>query len=602
MKVNPVKISKHMANNEIAALLRDVVAVYEVTGEDRFRIRAYDTAAESIEKTTTSLKDLWQQGQLEDVPGIGPSLADHLGELFTTGRVKHFTSIMAKVPPAMFAILDVPGIGPKTALKLTRELKLTPSQAKDQLLKAAKTGKISRLEGFGNQSEQDIINALQKLPQAHESRILLVEAETVADKVMAYLRRHPAVIKVDPLGSLRRRCATVGDVDIAVATTNPKGVIAHFLKYADIIQVLAAGDNTARIIDYNRHQIDIKTVPPANYGALLQHFTGSKAHNIHLRELALTKKLSLSEYGIKKGQTLMKFASETDFYQALGLPWIPPELRENAGEVEAALKHQLPQLIQFKNIKGDLHTHTNFDWHPSHDAGANSMEEIVQAAIKLGYSYVAIGDHNPSTSTYKTVEKITSEIKRRNAAIAHIKSTYENRVKNRSIKVLNSLEVDIKPDGSLALPDEALSLLDFVIVSVHSVFNLSETAMTARILQGLSHPKAKILGHPTGRLLNQRPSYDVDWPEIFAFCRQHHKALEINAYPARLDLPDNLVRTAITAGVKLVINTDAHSIDHLKFMHYGVDQARRGWATPADIINTWPWTKLNQFLCCVRMN
>ena len=575
-----------MTNSEIAALLRNVAAVYEVTGEDKFRIRAYDTAAESIEKTTTSLKDLWQQQQLADVPGIGLSLAGHLNELFTTGRVKHFANVMTKVPPAMFAILDVPGIGPKTALKLTRELKLKPATAKAQLLKAAQAGEISH----------NIITALRKLPLTHDQRILLVEAEAVADKVMDHLRHHQSITKIDLLGSIRRRNAMVGDIDITVATPQPKKVISHFLKYREIKQVLAAGDNTARIIDHNQHQIDIKTVPPANYGALLQHFTGSKAHNIHLRELALTKGLSLSEYGIKAKGKLRAYATEADFYQAIGLPLIPPELREDAGEIEAGLQRKLPQLIELKDIKGDLHTHTNFDWHVSHDTGANSMEEIVQAAINLGYAYIGIGDHNPSTSTYKTAAVIISEVKRRNQAIAHIKSTYENRVKNRSIKVLNSLEVDIKPDGSLALPEAALNSLDFAIVSVHSVFNLNETDMTARILRGLSHPKVKILGHPTGRLLNHRPSYDVDWPKVFAFCRQHHKILEINAHPYRLDLPDTLIRQAIKAGVKLIINTDSHDINHLSVMKYGVDTARRGWAAASDIINTWPWDKLSQFL------
>lgn len=585
-----------MTNGEVAALLRDVAAAYEVTNKDRFRIRAYETAAESIEKTTIPLKDLWQQRQLEDIPGVGPSLAGHLDQLFATGRVKHFESVMAKVPPAMFEILDIPGIGPKTALKLTQNLKLKPSSAKAQLLKAAQAGKISHIEGFGPQSEQDIITALRKLPSTHEQRTLLVEAEAVAHKVIDHLRHHPAVAKIDPLGSIRRRNATVGDIDIAVATQEPQAVIRHFLNYSDIKQVLAAGDNTARIIDHNHHQIDVKTVPPANYGALLQHFTGSKAHNIHLRELALQKDWSVSEYGIKIKGKLKAFADETDFYQALGLPWIPPELREDIGEIEAGLQHQLPQLIQLKDIKGDLHTHTNFDWHSSHDAGINSIEDIIQAAIKLGYTYISIGDHNPSTSTYKTSEKITSEVNRRNKVIEHIKSRYENGVKKRSIKVLNSLEVDIKPDGSLALPDAAMNSLDFAIVSVHSVFNLSEADMTHRILQGLSHPKAKILAHPTGRLLNQRPSYDVDWPQIFAFCRQHQKALEINAYPVRLDLPDILIRQAITAGVKLVINTDAHATEHLSLMPYGVDQARRGWATTKDIVNSWNWFQFSQFL------
>ena len=580
---------KHMTNAEVASLLRDIAAVYEVIGEDKFRIRAYDTAAESIEKTTIPLKDLWQQHQLETIPGIGSSLAGHIDQLFSTGKVEHFTSMMAKVPPAMFALLDVPGIGPKTALKLSKLLKLKPNTAKDQLLTAAQAGLVANLEGFGQESETDIINALQKLPQAHENRILLVEAEAVANQVINHLKTHPAVKQIDPLGSIRRRNATVGDIDLAVATTESESVIHHFLKYPGIKQVLAAGGNTARILDQANHQIDLKTVSSQNYGALLQHFTGSKAHNIHLRELALQKSWSLSEYGIKVKGKLKPYADEAEFYQALGLSWVPPELREDTGEIELALSRKLPELVTLNDIKGDLHTHTSFDWISSHDAGANSMQEMLQAAIKLGYTYITLGDHNPSTSTYKTPAAILSQVKHRCEKIVHIKSA-------STIKVLNSLEVDIRPDGSLAIPDAAMDLLDFAVVSVHSVFNLNETDMTQRILKGLSHSKAKILGHPTGRLLNKRSGYDVDWPKIFAYCRQYKKVLEINAYPQRLDLGDSLIRQAIATDVKLAINTDAHSINHLQFMHYGVDQARRGWATKENIINTWPWDKFSAFM------
>ncbi|MBI4035123.1 MAG: DNA polymerase/3'-5' exonuclease PolX [Candidatus Chisholmbacteria bacterium] len=587
---------KDMTNAQVGQLLREIAAAYEVLGEDRFRLRAYDTAAESIEKTTAPLKDLWQQHQLEDIPGIGSSLAGHLDELFTTGRVNHFDSIKKKLPPAMFELLDVPGIGPKTALKLTQNLNLKPTTARSQLLQAAQAGKISHISGFGEESQQDIIQALRELPQAHQQRILLIDAEITAQKVIDYLKKNSAVREVAPLGSLRRRNATVGDIDLAVATTDSQTIIQHFLHYPGVKQVLAAGENTARIIDHSDHQIDIKTVPPANYGALLQHFTGSKAHNVHLRELALQKGWSLSEYGIKIKGKLHAFAQEADFYAALRLPWIPPELREDTGEIEAALNHRLPSLVELKHIQGDLHTHTNFNWHVSHDPGINSIEELVIAATKLGYAYIGIGDHQPSTSTYKTDQKLIIEVARRTKAIEQIKSKHEKTVKNRSIKVLNTLEVDIRTDGSLALPDSALDLLDFAIVSVHSNFRQTETVITQRILKGLSHPKAKILGHPTGRLLNKRPSYDADWPKIFDFCRHHRKALEVNAEPHRLDLPDSLIRQAIKAQVKLVINTDSHDVNHLKVMPYGVATARRGWATPEDIINTWPWDKFSQFV------
>ena len=580
---------KNMTNLEIAKLLRQISAAYEVKNEgplrreaSRFRIRAYDNAADSIEHSTSEVKDLWEQGHLEDIHGVGASLAGHLDELFKTGKITHFEQVTKNLPNGMFELLDVQGIGPKTAYKLSQEFKLdNPKTALKKLQQAAVSGKIRKLENFGQESEKDILQALQSF-KVKDTRVLLPTATSIAEDVIKYMQQCPDALSVDMLGSLRRRAATIGDVDIAVASTQSQQVINHFTKYPHIRQILAQGKNTARFIHKQGGvQVDIKTQTPDKYGALLQHFTGSKNHNVHLREIAIQKGLSLSEYGIKKGDSLIKFSNEEVFYKALGMQWIPPELREDAGEIEAALKHQLPKLIEPTDIKGDLHTHTNYDWISSHDRGTDSLEAMAKQAIELGYEYIALGDHNPSISSY-TKTKIVSEISKRSEQIDHLKST-------SGINILKTLEIDIQTDGKLSVPDAGLEQLDFAIISIHSVMSLSKNDMTKRVLAAFSHPKAKILGHPTGRLLGKREGYELDWDQVFEFCAKHNKFLEINAQPSRLDLPDILVRDAIKAGVKLVIDTDAHNAASLQLMRFGVDVARRGWATKADIVNTLSW-------------
>ncbi len=571
-----------MTNLEIAKLLRQIAAAYEVKNEDKFRFRAYDNAADSIEHSTSEVKDLWEQGHLKDIPGVGAALAGHLDELFKTGKISHFEQVTKDLPAGMFELLDVQGIGPKTAYKLSKEFNLTnPKTVLKDLEKVALMGKIRNLESFGEESEKDILEALQSF-KVTDSRILLPTATNIAEDVVAYMKKSSAVDRIDTLGSLRRRMATVGDVDLAVATTQGQPVINHFIKYPYIKTILAQGKNTARFI--HKHggvQVDIKTQTPDKYGALLQHFTGSKNHNVHLREVAIQKGLSLSEYGIKKGNSLKKFGNEKDFYKALGMQWIPPELREDVGEIEAAQNNLLPHLVELADIKGDLHTHTNYEWVSSHDRGADSPEDVVNAAIRSGYEYVALGDHNPSVSNY-TKSKIISEISKRNETIEHLKT-------NLTINILKTLEVDIQTDGKLSVPDAGLEQLDFVVISIHSVMSLPKNDMTKRVLAALSHPKAKVLGHPTGRLLGKREGYELDWQQIFEFCQKHHKFIEINAQPSRLDLPDILVRDAIKAGVKLIIDTDSHNAESLELMRYGVDVARRGWATKVDIINTLSW-------------
>lgn len=582
-------------NRQVANLLKAVSAALEIKNQSQFRIIAYDRAATAIEHATSEVKDLWDQGQLQSLPGIGKNIASHLDELFKTGKVKHFEKLMKNLPPAMFELLEIPGIGAKTAWKLCEKLKIKNTQtAVTDLKKAAQEGKIRVIEGFGEDSEAKIIQGIEEF-QRREGRILLPRAWESAHQLIEYLKKEKAVVKIDSLGSLRRMVSTVGDIDIAVATAQPQKVINHFLAYPKKKRTIEAGQTTASLLLQSGHSVDLMTKPPSAYGALLQHFTGSKHHNIRLREIAMKKGLSLSEYGIKsqKSKKIKEFPDEKSFYQALGMDWIPPELRENSGEIEAAQKGKLPQLIKQADLKGDLHLHSDFPLEPSHDLGANSPEQIIQKARQLGYQYLAFSEHNPSQSQH-TPDQIISILKRKKERIDKLKSS--NSKITQKIKVFNSLEIDIKPNGELALPEKAFATLDFAIASVHASFRLEKKKMTQRVLRALKHPKVKILGHPTGRKLNQREGFELDWDQVFAFCLKNKKALEINAYPDRLDLPDFLVREAVKEGVKMVIGSDAHSLEQMDLTRFGIAVARRGWAEKKDILNTQDYDNIVKWL------
>lgn len=587
-----------MSNQEIARLLKGMAAAYQIKGDQQFRIRAYEEAAVSVEHATSSIKDLWDDGKLETLSGIGKSIASYLDELFRTGKVKHFKEIMGEFPPAMFEFLKIPGVGAKTAYKLTKELKITSSKgAINRLKKAAKAGAISQIEGFAEESERAILEGLGEIGKRGKEgeRMILPFAGALAKEMVAYMKRCPHVKRIDPLGSMRRQVATVGDLDFGVATNKPSEVIKHFCQYPKIKEVAAAGGNTARIVTRDNRQIDLKTMSPDAYGALLQSYTGSKQHNIHLREIAQKKGLSLSEYGIKKGKKgVKKYDTEEKFYKELGMEWIPPELREDTGEIEIAQKHQLPKLVENKEIKGDLHIHSDYPIEPSHDLGTASIKEIVTKANKMGYQYVGIAEHNPSISQHSD-KQIIAILDRKKETIEQFKSSNKKLI--RSTYLFNGLEIDIRPDGSLAMPEKGFDYLDFAIVSIHSSFHQSRPKATKRVLSALKHPKARILGHPTGRLLHQREGMELDWDLIFSFCRKNKKWLEISAWPTRLDLPDHLVREAVKNGVKMVINSDAHELGEMDLMEYGVSVARRGWAQKGDIINTLSYSQIKKILC-----
>ncbi|HVZ58650.1 MAG TPA: hypothetical protein VG935_02760 [Patescibacteria group bacterium] len=585
-----------MTNQKIAQLLRHVAAAYAIKNEAKFKfqILAYQKAADAIEHSTSEVEDLIKEDKLSSIPGVGPSLQQHLTELVKKGHVKHFETVMEDTPPALFPLLDIPSFGPKKAYRLVSHFKLhDPKTVVKDLKKLAQQGKIADLEGFGKKSQDDILRAINEYAQGvnKTTRMTLPFAQELADKLIEYMKKNKAVLEIYPLGSLRRQKETIGDVDLAVATTKPQEVLEYFTHYPYKERVIEKGDASASILISGGKHVDLMVQPPVAFGSLLQHFTGSKEHNVHLREYALKKRLSLSEYGIRRKSNpdkLEQFDDEVAFYNALGLDWIPPEIRENTGEIELALQHKLPKLVELKDIKGDFHLHSSFAIEPSHDMGADTMETMLKKAEALNYTYLGFSEHNPSQSKH-TEKEIYEILQKRSKKIEQLKRS------NKNIRIFSLLETDILPNGDLAINDHALDILDATLVSIHSVFSMNKSEMTKRVLKGLSHPKAKILTHPTGRLINERPGYELEWKEIFAFCKSENKALEINAYPSRLDLPDVLVREAKEAGVKFFIDTDSHAVEQMDLMRYGVAVARRGWATKDDIWNAQEYNKLVEF-------
>ena len=582
---------KTLTNLELAQLLRKVAAAYQILNENRFKISAYERVADSIEHLTSEAKDLWDDGKLGEISGIGEGISHYLNELFRTGTVKHFDDVMKRVPEAVFPLLLVPGLGPKKAYTLVRELKLDYADTViADLEKAARKGKIAPLEGFGDKSEKVILSSIQlfKKGAIKENRMELPTADSIAQDVISYLRKLEDVEKINVLGSLRRQVSTIGDIDIAVATKKPDVVIDYFMKYPHE-KIIDEGPQGATLLLYSGRQVDLRVQDPSKYGAMLQYFTGSKNHNIKLRSYGLIKAKSLNEYGIKDVKTgrMRSFQTEEAFYRELGLPWIAPELREDMGEIEAAQEGKLPHLMELRDIKGDLHIHTNYDLETSHDLGADPLTSYITRGAALGYQYIGISDHNPNVTKH-TEKQIIGIMKGR-------KEYYESLAKARDkhLHVFIMCEVDIQPDGILALPEEAFDYVDAVVVSIHSSFTQPKAMTTKRVIAALTaYPKVRIFGHPTGRLLTKREGVEMDWKEVFSVCKERDIALEINALPQRLDLPDTIVYDARNAGIKFCINTDAHAIGQMDMMRYGVSVARRGWCEKRDIVNT---TEYNEF-------
>jgi len=585
--MEPTKLS----NTAIARLFREIAAAYEVKGENRFKIRAYDTAADSIEHATSEVKDLWEEGRLGDLPGVGEGISSHLDEYFRTGEVKHFEDVKKGLPSGMFAFFGLEGVGPKRAYRLAKELKV---KTIEDLHQAVKKKEIEKMEGFGRRSQELILKAIEGREQ-HKERILLPIAFSIAERLIEQILRLSGVVRADPLGSLRRMVSTVGDIDIGIATTEPQKVVKEFTSLPDVSRVVGAGGAKATVFLKTGRQVDIRVHNPNSYGALLQYFTGSKSHNIHIRKIANDQGLSLSEYGVKKYAPAKALAlskgspkyqggkitgeylpveTEEKFYQLLGLPWIPPEMREDNGEIEAAQKGQLSQLVKEGEVRGEVHVHT------THSDGEETTASMVEEAIRLGRKYIGISDHAPSAITLG-LPKAKEEILKRKREIEELREKYRGK-----IGLFFGAEVNIDAKAQMALPDELLALYEYTIGSIHTSFDQSKEMITKRLIAVLENPYVNVLGHPTGRLLGEREAYEADWEAVFAAAEKHRKILEINSYPSRLDLPDDLVRSARRRGIKFLISTDAHRHEHFRNLRFGVAVARRGWCEAREIINT----------------
>lgn len=581
----PFRSIKMTINQETAQLLKRVAAVLRVKEGDTFRYKAYINASVAIDNLSDSIFEVWKRGELDTVPGLGESLTKYLNEYFSTGRVRHFESLFKKVPSGMFPLMTIRGIGPMTAYKISKKFHLNnPEKTLTELKEILISGKLTKIEGFKEKTISKIKKALD-IQSFGKGRLPLYEALPVAENFINYLLKSKAISKSEPLGSLRRRLATVGDIDIAICSSKPKEAMGYALSYPQISSVVTTGDKVSHVKMVNGLEVDLKISLPNSWGSILQHYTGGKLHNIHLRSLAKEKGLSLSEYGITKNGKLNRFTSEAKFYQFIGLEYIPPEIRENTGEIELAIKHQIPTLLEIKDIRGDLHIHSDFSFPSSHDLGISPLSEILSIAIDNNYEYIGISDHNPKFLGLSEKQKINI-ISRRKKYLLSQYHAYEKGVKSRVPELLIGMEVDIRPDGSLALSDKAVESLDYVIASIHGSFDLTEEANTRRIQKALSHPKVKILGHPTNRTLNGREPISANWEKIFTYCAENKKIIEINAYPNRLDLPDDLIKQALSKKVKLIINTDSHEVSQMENMKYGVWQARRGYAQKSNIINT----------------
>jgi DNA polymerase (family 10) len=559
-----------MENVEIAKTFEEVADLLEIQGANPFRVRAYRNAARTIGTLNTPVASMLEAGggALEELPGIGADLAGKIGTLCRTGALPLLGQLKRKTPESLVTLLRIPGIGPKRAKLIYRKLGV---KTLPQLERAARAGRLADLPGLGAATERAILLGIQQ-EHTHAARMPLAEAEAYVRPLVEALRDAPGVQQLDLAGSVRRRRETVGDVDLLVAAEHPAAVAAVFTGHPDVRRILARGSTKCSVVLRSGLQVDLRVVAPSSYGAALYYFTGSKPHNIAVRLLGVKRHLKINEYGVFRGTRQIAGRTEEDVFAAVGLPWIPPEIRENRGEIEAAQAGRLPHLVELADIRGDLQMHTTAT------DGKNTLGEMVEACAARGYEYIAVTDH---TQAVRVAGGLTGAGFRKQAlAIDRLQKKFKD------ITILKSAEVDILDDGSLDLDDEALATLDVVVVSVHSRFNMSRDAMTKRIVRALRHPRAHILGHPTGRLIGRREPYAVDMEEVIKVAREEGVLLEINAQPDRLDLNDLHIVMAKDAGVPLVISTDAHRIEELACMRYGVDQARRGWCEAENIANT----------------
>jgi DNA polymerase (family 10) len=572
-----------IANADIAAAFEQIADLLELQNANPFRVRAYRNAARVVGDLKIDLAALVAGGQpLPKLPGIGADLAAKIQELAATGRLGALERLRKQVPAGLDELLRLPGLGPKRVRALYEELHV---HTLPQLLRAARDGRIRTLSGFGARSEERIAAAIDK-HLGSVRRFKLAVAAQYADALLGFLKQAPGVQQAVAAGSLRRRRDTVGDLDLLATASDGAAVCRHLAGYPDVREVVSSGDTRATVVLKSGLQVDLRVVPPASYGAALMYFTGSKAHNIRLRNRAIARGLKLNEYGLFKGARAVAGATEQDIYAALDLPWIAPELREDRGEIEAAAEGTLPTLIELGDLRGDLHAHS--DW----SDGTAGLEAMALAARARGLGYLAISDHSRRLTVAHGLDPV--RLTQQRAEIARLNRSL------RGIELLSGIEVDILADGSLDLPDAALARLDIVVAAVHSQFNLPRARQTERILAALSNPHVRVLAHPLGRLIDERDPYDVDMLAIVRRCKARGVALELNAHPQRLDLTDIHCRMAKDEGALVAIDSDAHSVYEFDNLVHGVGQARRGWLEKANVVNTRPLPALHTWLARAR--
>jgi DNA polymerase (family 10) len=575
-----------MENVEIAAALSKVADLLDIQGGNPFKVRAYRTAVRTIGNLTRPLSELVAEGaDLQELPGIGKDMAGYIVELLTTSHLHRLDALAKQVPAGLVELMRVEGLGPRKARRLHDELGV---RTLDDLARALDTGRLEELAGFGAKTAANLRRALDEL-RSRPARTRLSEADQLVRPLLGWMRGAPGIERLEAAGSYRRRAETVGDVDLLAICARPAPVMERFTDYPDVLRVEAAGRTRGTVVLRAGLKVDLRILPRPCYGAALHYFTGSKAHNIAVRKLGVARGLRISEYGVfrvtkgkGKGRRIGG-AEEEDVFRAVGMAWVPPELRENRGEIEAALAGRLPKLVELADIRGDLQCHS--DWTDGHD----TIEAMARSAIERGYQYLAITDHSRAVAMAGGLTP--AKLERQWKEIAGVRRKLGDR-----LRLLRGLEVDILRDGRLDLPDSHLRQLDVVVVAVHSHFGLSRAAQTERVIKAIAHPGVHILAHPTGRILNEREPIELDVEAVLAAAAAHGVAVELNAQPDRLDLSDVYVRRAKELGARVVVNSDAHWAGTLGFMRCGVDQARRGWLEAGDLLNTLPLAQLEAWL------
>lgn len=569
-----------MINEEIARIFEKMSRVLAFKGADRFRVLAYDRAATSLRDLDEDLESIAARGKLDEIPGIGKDLSEMIQEYIKTGRIRRFEAERRGIPDELIELMYIPGLGPKTLALLHKRLHI---RGFEDLKRALDSGALLKLPGFREKKIENIRRGIS-LWLSSKQRMPLGTALPLAEELLDRIRKNTLVETADLAGSIRRRRETIGDIDILIISPDSARALKEMARLPSVKQVLALGETRATVIIEGGIQVDIRAVPAESFGAALQYFTGSKQHNVHLRTIARDKNLKFNEYGVFRGNKRIAGQTEEQVYKTLNMPAPPPELREDRGEIEAALNRKLPTLIEISDLRGDLHAHTNYS------DGRSSIEEMVERAAQLGYEYIALTDHSPSARIARGLE-----LDRLQEKIEELEEVRKKRGR-RKPRILLGAEVDILPDGKLDYPDDVLRRFEVVTASVHASFKQSRDRMTGRLVDAIANPYVHILGHPTTRLIGSRAPVEFDFEKVVRAAVDTGTALEVNGSPLRLDLTDTMARAAIEAGAVLAINSDAHSAAQLELIRFGVYQARRGWVEARSVVNTWTWAKLSRWL------